>query len=79
MSRKIEYVLFDMDGNHKCRKFAEILIQAGLLIDSEKIYSDVTSCVLIPCLLFLNHCRRNSRSVWEDNDLADKGRLYGQA
>ncbi len=46
---KIEYVLFDMDGasSNKYRVLSlTIVLRIGLMIDSEKIYSDVTSSPL---------------------------------
>lgn len=44
---KIEYVLFDMDGAqfaHQVNRHKVILVRdLGLLIDSERVYTEVTS------------------------------------
>lgn len=45
---KIEYVIFDMDGDvcfpPSCRRIpGRSYSDAGLLIDSERVYTDVTS------------------------------------
>ena len=53
---KIEYVIFDMDGKIQVLSFCNdssvrsltVCAYTGLLIDSERVYTDVTSMHTVP-------------------------------